>query len=91
MQEYPDEVKEAFTEAHGDGKHLTNGERLKFQHNVAKDLLNKSYAHLVPELKDAVKGEGDIAMAEWDLALEDINLAEDVTRYDLLPSLFGRF
>jgi len=80
MQEYPDEVKEAFTEAHGDGKHLTNGQRLNLQIDAARDLLHKCYAHLIPELEDTVKEEHEVGMDEWNLVLDDINLAENVTQ-----------
>ena len=89
MQEYPDEVKKAFAEAHGSGKNLTNGQRLNLQNDVARDLLHRSYAHLIPELEDTVKEEHEVGMAEWDLTLEDINLAANITQYDLSPSVFG--
>ena len=91
MQEYPDEVKEAFTEVHGDGKHLTCGQRLNLQIDAAKDLLNGRYTHLIPELEDAVKEEHNVGMAEWDLTLKDITLAGDITKYDLSPSFSGHF
>ena len=91
MHNYADEVKEAFAKTHGDGKHLTSGRRLQFQNDAAKDLLDGSYAHLIPELKDAVKEEHDIGMAEWDLELSDISLAGDITQYDLLFSVSGHF
>ena len=83
MREYPDEVKKAFAKAHGDGKDLEKGQRLKFQNDVAKDLLYGTYSHLVPEIEDAVDEEQDAGMAEWDLALDNISLAEDITQYNL--------
>ena len=89
MLEYPDEVKKALVEEHENCKNLTSGQRLNLQNDVAKTLLYKSYAHLIPELEDTVKEEQEAGMAEWNLTLKDINVAEDVTQYDLSPSVSG--
>jgi len=91
MHDYPDKVKEAFAEVHGDGKHLTSGQRLKFQNDAARDLINGSCAHLVPELEESAKEEHDVGMAEWNLTLDEIDMAEDITQYDLLLSISGHF
>ena len=80
MRDYADEVKVAFTAEHGDGKNLSNAQRMNFQHDTAKALLHGKYSHLIGKLEEKTKAEHDTEMEEWELILKDISLAEDPVR-----------
>jgi hypothetical protein len=80
MRDHSDVVKAAFSAEYGDGKDLTNTQRMNSQHEVAKALLYKEYAHLVDGLGEKAKAEHAVGMKEWDVELTDIALAEDVVQ-----------
>lgn len=80
MLEYSREVNTAFVSRHSDGKNLSNAQRLNLRYDVAKTLLSNQYSRLVNELENRAKAQHDTEMEEWNLILEDISLADDVSR-----------
>ena len=81
MRDYADEVKAAFTAKYGDGKNLSNAQRMNNQHAIAKSLLYEKYSHLVSELEEKAKAQNVTGVKEWNMILEDISLAENVAQY----------
>lgn len=79
MQDYPKIVKDAFALQYGDGKGLTSAQRMNNKHEVAKDLLHREYSHLISDLESKAESQNSAEVEEWELVLEDISLARDVT------------
>ena len=90
MRDYPDEVKTAFSEQHGDGKNFSNARRMNSQHEVAKALLYNKYAHLLGELEERAKTDHVAGMNEWNMVLGDLSHAKNVVQCVYL-SLFLQF
>lgn len=87
MLDYPSEVNAAFVSQHGDGKNMSNSDRLNLRYKVANSLLSKQYSHLTGKLDNKAKAQHDVEMDEWNLALDDISLANNVPQYVFISFL----
>lgn len=76
---YPDEVEEAFLQRVGD-KTLTNAQKMNLRYDVAKTLLAEQYSHLKSELEDIAAEQYEVDLSQWNLVLDGISLAEDVSQ-----------
>jgi hypothetical protein len=87
MQDYPSQVNAAFVSRHGEGKNLNNMQRLNMRYEVAKAVLSGEHSNIVKELERKAQAQHDIEMDEWNMTLEDISLAEDVSQYVFAPQI----
>lgn len=85
MADYAPQVNAAFVTRYGDGNGMNPGHRMNLRHDVAKALLNKEYSHLIKELDAKAKAQHDAEVEEWNLILDDISLASDVSQYGFSP------
>lgn len=79
--DYSREVNAAFVSRYGDGKNFSSGNRLNLHNAMSESLLKKQYSHLTNELNKKAKAEYKAEADEWNLALENISLADDVSLY----------
>lgn len=78
MLENPTVVDTAFAKLYGDAKDLTRVQKMNHRNEVARDLVNTTYAHLVEELAERAKETHEQELKEWGLGLDDIGEAEDI-------------
>ena len=88
MLDYPDTVKAAFIHRHGDGENLSSAQKMNVRHDVAKALLARQYSHLTGELDKKAIDQHNMAVAEWNLILDDVSFAQDISQYVFFSSLF---
>ena len=79
MAEYPDEVDEAFLNAHGDGP-FSSTQRMNARYDVAKSLFLHDYHQLSGELEERAEEHHQAELSVWTLVLQNIACAEDVSR-----------
>lgn len=79
MRDYPLEVNAAFVSRHGEGKHLNNAQRLNLRYEAAKVVLSGKHSDLTSELESKAKAEHIMEKDEWNMSLNDISLAGDVS------------
>lgn len=79
MYEQAEVLNAAFASRYGDGRNLTKGDRLNTRTRLAKSLLARQYSHLVNDLRQNAMDHHRKEMREWDLILEDISEASDVS------------
>jgi len=87
MQDYPQELNAAFVSRHGDGKNLSSSERLNLRAQLAKSMVSGQFSHLVKDLEQKAAKQHEKDMKEWDLILEDISEASDISACVLIFSL----
>lgn len=90
MLEYPSAVKAAFIHQHGDAGKYTSTQRMNMRYDVAKSLLAQKYSHLTSTLDQNAINQHNAELDEWNLILDGVPFAEDVSRYVfslVLPSL----
>jgi len=81
MQDYPKVFNAAFVSRHGEGKHLQPPERLRLRTELAKSMVNGGYSHLLKDLDRKAKEQHEKALAEWELILNGVSEASDVSAY----------
>ena len=81
MQDYPKEFNAAFVSRHGDGRHLQPAERLNLCMELAKSMVNGGHSHLFNDLERKAKQQHEKALVEWELSLDNISEASDVSTY----------
>lgn len=79
--DHPEIVNAAFVSQYGEGKGLSGPQKMNILHKLAKDLLSTSYADLKSALDKKAATQHAVDMEEWDLILDGISSAEDITRY----------
>jgi len=79
MLEYPGIVQSAFAGRCGDGGKLTNTDKMNVRYDVARTLVNNGYSHLKQELEKNAVAQHIVAKEEWNLMLDDISSAKDVS------------
>lgn len=86
MQDYPKEFNAAFVSRYGEGKGFQPAERMNLCTELAKSMVNNGHSHLLNDLEKKAKEEHEKALAEWELVLDDISEARDVSAYVLICS-----
>lgn len=84
MLEYPEEVDAAIADRYPGAAKLTNIQLMNTRYEVAKSQLGSKDPSLTEELEQRAAAQHEIALKEWDLILEDISAASDVSQYVLL-------
>jgi hypothetical protein len=87
MLEFSDEVNAAVAGRLVDGIKPTNTQLMNLRHEVAKSQLASKDPSLTDELEQKAATHHEVAMKGWDLILEDIAEAEDVSKYVLSLNL----
>lgn len=85
MLDKPHEVNAAFVAWHGDGKNITNAQRLNLRYEVAKSMVHTEGSSLINKLETKAMAEHTTEMNEWNMILDDISLAKDVGWYVFTP------
>lgn len=80
MVDYPDKVNDAFLQQH-DGGHLTRTQKMNKRYDVAKALLAEKYSHLTSELEEEAEKQYQADFNEWNLLLDSISLAANVSQW----------
>ena len=81
MHEQPAVIKAAFKTTYGEGTDMSKIERLNKLNEIARELTTTSYAEMVPELELRAKETHGREVKEWELDLDKIEEAENVTLY----------
>ena len=81
MNEEPDVVKAAFKATYGDRTDMNKIERLNKLNEIARELTTTEYAEMVPELEQRAKEVHARELKEWELDLDKVEEAEDVSLY----------
>ena len=81
MLDYPKVVNAAFIHRYGDGGKLAAVQKMNLRYDVAKSLLNRKYSHLIGKLEERASNKHDADVDEWNLILDGVSVAEDVSRY----------
>ena len=81
MHEEPTVIKTAFETAYGEGIGMKKIERLNKLNETARELTTTRYAEMVPELERRAKEAHEQEKKEWELDLDKIEEAEDVSLY----------
>lgn len=76
MHEEAEIIDKAFVSEYGE--EVDRAERLNKRNDLAKQLLNTTYKHTIPELEQRAREANDRDIKEWGLELEEIGQAEDV-------------
>lgn len=79
MLDYPSEVDKIFLELHSD-KNLTSAQKMNLRYDAAKSLLARRYSHLTSELEKKLDNQYKADLNQWNLVLDDVSLAEDVSQ-----------
>lgn len=79
MFDYADIVNAAFVSRYSDGKNLTGAQRMNLRHDLAKSMLHRQYSHLITDLEKKSAAQHSVEREEWNMILQDISLAEDVS------------
>ena len=80
MLEYPDEVSAALVTRRANNTKLSNPQLMNLRNQVAKSLLLSKDSNFTKQLEDRAAAQHELALKEWDLILEDISAAEDVSQ-----------
>lgn len=80
MLDYSEKVDDAFVGRCRDVDSLSNVQKMNLRYDVAKELFNEEYSHLADELKKKADEQHDTELDEWNLILEDISSAPDVSQ-----------
>lgn len=89
MADHPDILNTAFASQYSDGKKLTGAEHMNLRTELAKKLVSGQHANLVSELEKKAAADHEKAMNEWQLTLENVSEAEDVSLYVALFLIHG--
>ena len=90
MLDHTDIVNAAFVSRYADGAVFnSNLDRLNAKYALAKTMLSGHYSHLARELDKKAVVQHNTAIAEWGLILDDISLAQDVSRYAFRSHISG--
>lgn len=81
MNEEPDVIKAAFKATYGDRTDMNKIERLNKLNEIARELTTTEYAEMVPELEQRAKEVHARELKEWELDLDKVEEAEDVSLY----------
>ena len=82
MLDYSDVFNAAFIKNHGDGARLGGTQRMNLRAQLAKKMVSSDkYSHLTKELEWKATEDHEKEMNEWNLILEDISEAADVSTY----------
>ena len=80
MLDHPNIVNAAFMSQHADGRDLSTLQKMNTQHNLAKTLLSTHYSYLTSALEAKAISKHDAELEEWELILDGVSSAENVTR-----------
>ena len=76
--DYSDKVTDAFLQQYG-SENLAGAQKMNKRYDVAKTLLTTEYPDLISELEERAGEQYVVDEAKWNLILDDISLAEDVS------------
>ena len=80
MLDHPDIVNAAFVSQHANGRGLSAPQKMNARHDLAKTLLSTRYSHLTSALETKAISKHDAELEEWELILDGVSSAENVTR-----------
>jgi hypothetical protein len=80
MLEYPDEVERVFAKTHADDQLFSGAQKMNIRYELAKTLLHEDYPDLKDELQKKADDQYEASLGEWNLILDDISFAEDVSQ-----------
>jgi len=89
MRDHADTVNAAFVSKYTDSRNFSSPQRMNLRYDLAKSMLSRRYSHLVAGLDEKAVTEHKASMEEWEVVLQDISLAEDVSQWVLF--LFSDF
>jgi len=81
MLDYAGVVDASFLHRHGDGATLSRTQKMNMRYDVAKSLLANQYSHLINGLNKKAGERFDADTNEWNLILDDVSCAKDITQY----------
>jgi len=84
MFEYPDVVDKAYLDKYGDDS-LASIQKINLRYDVAKALFVERYSHLTAELEEKADEQLNEELDQWNLVMEDISSAENVSEYGPSP------
>lgn len=89
MRDHPSKVNAAFSSQHGDGKDLGKAERMNLRNEIARTLLSEEDSDVAAQLGERAKSQHDAEMEEWNLILEGVSLASDVSQWVFIIFALG--
>jgi hypothetical protein len=87
ISDYATEIDDAVATVLANRPKLDSCQRMNIRYEVAQSLLKSKGADFIEELERKAAAQHEAAKEEWNLILEDISAAEDVSQYVLFPVL----